>query len=172
MRWLTAIAAAVLLLTGCGAAERQRTAAGFNDADAAFATAMLRQHADGLAMVDDLRGHEVDPRLTEIGSAAVEAQGPEIEQLTTWLEDWEQPVPETSRDHANAHDEEGGDGDTSDARFAEQWITDRIDLLEKSVQIAETEVEQGQHHGAVKMARSIIKAHQAEIRQLDEIRGV
>ena len=172
MRRALAVAVAVLLLAGCGAPEREKTAAGFNDADAAFATAMLRQHADGLAMVDDLRGHDVDPRLMEIGSATREAQAPEIEQLTTWLEEWEEPVPETSRDHANAHEGEGEAGGTADDGFTEQWITDRIDQLEKSIEIAETEVEQGQHKGAIKLARSIIKSQQAEINELDELRGV
>ena len=34
-----------------------------------------------------------------------DAQAPEIETFTDWLTDWDEEVPETVRDHANAgHD--------------------------------------------------------------------
>ena len=168
VRNLSVLIALLVLLTACGSAEPERTAAGFNDADVEFATKLLPHHADAMAMVDQLDGRDLDPRLQEIADRIRETQALEIEQLTTWLEEWDQPVPETSRDHANAHDHEGEEGTVS----TEDWITDMIEHHESAIELAETEVETGQHQGAIKLAKAVIKAQQAEIDQLDELRGV
>ena len=65
----------------------------FNDADTEFATDMVQHHAQALAMVDLTRGRELDPGVERLAEAIRMAQSPEIEQMTTWLTDWGQPIP-------------------------------------------------------------------------------
>ena len=99
-------------LAACGGEEEPTEAedsgAAFNDADVAFATAMIQHHAQALVMVDLTMGQDLDPELAALGEQIRATQAPEIEQMADWLTDWDEPVPETVRDHANAH----GDGDT------------------------------------------------------------
>ena len=112
---LVALLAAMSVLAACGTnddasqQETQTAANGdtFNDADVAFATDMIQHHAQALSMVDLTMGRRLDPEVQQLAEDIREAQGPEIEQMTGWLTDWDQPIPETVRDHANAH----GDGE-------------------------------------------------------------
>ena len=100
-------------LAGCGddgeteAAQAEQTASNgevFNDADVDFATAMIPHHAQALVMVDLTLGRELSPEVQQLTEDIQAAQGPEIELMVDWLTQWDQPVPETMRDHTNAED--------------------------------------------------------------------
>ena len=86
----------------------------FNDADVAFATDMIQHHAQALVMVDLAAGRELDPQVQQLTEDIRAAQGPEIEQMTDWLTAWDEEVPETVRDHANAGGHDMGDMDDMD----------------------------------------------------------
>jgi uncharacterized protein (DUF305 family) len=114
-RALAATAAAIttLALAGCSSSESSAGGSGHNDADVDFASDMIQHHAQALEMVDLTLGRELDPQVVTLTEEIRAAQAPEIEKMADWLEDWDQPVPETSRDHANAHGGHG-DGPTTD----------------------------------------------------------
>lgn len=54
------------------------------------------------------------------------AQAPEIQTFTEWRTAWDQPIPETVRDHANAH----GDGSTVDVEMPGMLSAGEMDELE------------------------------------------
>jgi uncharacterized protein (DUF305 family) len=88
----------------------------FNGADVQFATDMIPHHAQAIEMVTLTDGRTLDPEVAQIAEAIRNAQSPEVETMVDWLTAWDQEVPETSLDHANAGhdmDEMGGtDGDS------------------------------------------------------------
>ena len=160
----------------------------FNQADVDFATEMIQHHAQALSMVDLIEGKMVSPELTNLAAQIRMAQGPEIETLVDWLGDWSQPIPETMRDHANAH----GDGDmemdsdmpgmmsaedmktlgaAQGAEFEQMWLEMMIEHHEGAVEMAKTEKEGGKFADAIDLANTIITAQDAEIDQMKTMLG-
>lgn len=185
-RTLTAaLLGALLVLTGCsGSAEGEGTGKGFNDADIAFATDMMQHHAQALQMVDLTLGRNLDPQVETLAEEIRAAQTPEIERMVDWLHDWEQPVPETVRDHANAHGEGTADTDlpgmmshaemeslenAEGDQFQTMWLQSMIDHHEGAVEMAEEEQENGENAQAVALAEDIIAAQEQEIETMKEL---
>jgi uncharacterized protein (DUF305 family) len=191
-RTLAAVAAALTLtLAGCASSESSADPSGFNDADVDFATDMIQHHAQALVMVDLSMGRDLDPEMVELTEEIRDAQAPEIEQMADWLEDWDQPVPETSRDHANAHAEEhgGDDGAEMDAdmpgmmtaeemdalenasgeEFRTMWLEMMIEHHQGAVEMAETVVEDGQNAEVRALAEDIVRTQSDEISTMQEL---
>ncbi|KQY57393.1 MULTISPECIES: DUF305 domain-containing protein [unclassified Nocardioides] len=192
---LTALLVVLATLTACGndedhgQAHDTKTAAGgseFNDADVAFATDMMQHHAQALVMVDMTMGRKLDPVVKDLVEAIRTAQAPEIEQMTDWLTEWDQPVPETARDHANAHGEgdmemdpempgmmsademaalEAADG----AEFERMWLEMMIEHHEGAVEMAKSEQAEGVNKDAIEMAKSIESSQQDEIATMEKL---
>lgn len=179
---LVAAAAALTFLAGCSG-ESSADPQGFNEADVDFASDMIQHHAQALEMVDMTVGRELDPDVAALAEQIRAAQAPEIEQMADWLEDWDQPVPETSRDHANAHAEGHGSGGDMDAdmpgmlgadeletlrsappeRFEAMFLSLMIEHHQGAVAMAEDVVEQGQNAETEELAHEIISAQEDEI---------
>lgn len=185
------VAAAALTLTACGNGDQQATdpvipaSAAFNDADVTFATEMIPHHAQALTMVDLTRGRSLDPGFEQLAQQILDAQGPEIETMKGWLVDWDQPVPETARDHTNADSGHGMGGmdnqdmpgmmsdadlaDLGDARgmdFEDMWLRMMIEHHEGAIEMARTEQADGEYPAAISLAHDIETAQQAEITQM------
>jgi len=177
---------------GAGAGADQTATNGdvFNDADVDFATSMIPHHAQALAMVDLTRGRELSPPAQALTEDIQAAQGPEIETMVDWLTGWDQPVPETMRDHVNAedpdgmggHDMEDMEGETEsdmpgmmtgaeladlDAaqgmEFEDMWLEMMIEHHEGAIEMAKDEQAEGVFPSAVDLAESIETSQQAEI---------
>jgi uncharacterized protein (DUF305 family) len=178
----TTTAALALVLAGCSSSGPESSGNGFNDADVDFASDMIQHHAQALEMVDLTMGRDLDPEFAELTERIRAAQAPEIEKMADWLTAWDQPVPETGRDHANAHSEDHGaagmDEDmpgmmsgqdmealesAPDAEFRDLWLQMMIEHHEGAVEMAEDEVEQGVNADAVALAEEIIAAQEKEI---------
>lgn len=186
----------LVLVAGCGSDDdaapptETRTAANgdvFNDADARFASNMLQHHAQALAMVDLTVGRDLDPELAALAEDIRNAQAPEIQTFTEWLTAWDRPIPETVRDHANAH----GDGSAADAEmpgmlsggemdeleaargseFHRLWLQLMIEHHEGAAQMARDEVEDGEFGPAVDLAESIEESQGAEIDRMKAMLG-
>ena len=98
-----------LTLTACGNDDdtssdtsAQLSATDHNDADVAFATDMIQHHAQALSMVDLTVDRTLDPEVQQLAEDIREAQGPEIETMSDWLQDWDEEILATMRDHSNA----------------------------------------------------------------------
>jgi uncharacterized protein (DUF305 family) len=194
---LAAIAVALaglFALAGCGDDEEPtnetRTASNgdeFNDADVAFATDMIQHHAQALSMVDLTLDRPLDQKVQKLAEDIRAAQGPEIEEMTDWLTAWDEPVPETVRDHANAH----GDGDldmgdmpgmmsaeemaaledTPDAEFQDLWLEMMIEHHEGAIEMAATERSDGHFEPAVQLAEAIESSQTDEIEVMQGLLG-
>lgn len=158
----------------------------FNQADVDFATDMIQHHAQALSMVDLTVGRDLSPELTRLADQIRAAQGPQIELMVDWLNEWDQPVPETMRDHANAH----GDGEIDidsdmpgmisaaqmDAleaahgqEFEQMFVELMIEHHEGAIEMAGVEKSDGEYPDAVALAEVIIETQQAEIDQMGRL---
>lgn len=191
-RTLAAAAAALTLtVAGCSASESSTDGKAYNDADVDFASDMIQHHAQALQMVDLTLGRKLDAEVVTLTEQIRTAQAPEIEKMADWLEDWDQPVPETSRDHANAHAQEHGesvDMDTdmpgmlsakeleslesaSGPEFQTMWLEMMIEHHEGAVEMAEAQVEEGSNAKAVALAEDIISTQEREISTMQDLLG-
>lgn len=157
----------------------------FNQADVDFATDMIQHHAQALVMVDLTDGKKLSPELTALAEQIRAAQGPEIETMVDFLNEWDQPIPETMRDHVNGghgEDDMGGMGDMggdmpgmaspddlaalADAEgeaFEQKWLELMIAHHEGALEMASTEQEDGEYAAAIDLAKAIESAQQDEI---------
>ena len=194
------LATGALVLSGCGGSDEEPTSSTtipasepFNDADVSFATGMIPHHAQALVMVDMTRGRDLDPEFEALTEQISAAQAPEIETMAGWLSDWDQPIPETMRDHANAEsdgshdmgdmgqmDDEDMPGMMSDqdfddlemmsgGGFEEMWLEMMIEHHEGAIEMAEEEIDEGEFPAAVDLAQSIVESQQAEIEQMEQM---
>ena len=192
-RLLPALLLPLLLgpLAACGGddepakAETEESDNGFNEADVEFATAMIPHHAQALVMVDMTMGRKVDPELAELAEQIRAAQAPEIEQMADWLTDWDEPVPETMRDHANAHgDAHMEDSDMpgmmsaedldelealSGTAFQVEWVESMIEHHEGAIEMAEDQLDRGEFPAALDLAEHIADAQSDEIETLEQL---
>ena len=83
-----------------------------NDVDVTFASEMIQHRAQALAMVDVTTGRDLSPEVAVLAEDIRAAQAPEIETMGDWLQEWGEDIPETVRDHANAHGGHDDGGDT------------------------------------------------------------
>jgi uncharacterized protein (DUF305 family) len=204
-RALSALALALTLgagLTACGDDSDAASPGGsaevstteHNDADVTFASDMIAHHAQAISMVDLTQDRPLDPQVQALAEDIRAAQAPEIETMADWLTQWDEEVPETMRDHANAghdmddmDDSDGMDhGDmpgmmtaddmdalenASDEEFQDMWLEMMIEHHEGAVEMAETEQEDGQFKDAVDLAGQIIETQNAEIDTMNDLLG-
>jgi len=189
-----------LALTACGNddggsnSSTQVSATEHNDTDVAFASAMLQHHAQALSMVDLTRNRPLDPEVQQLVKQIRDAQAPEIKTFTDWLTDWDEEVPETMRDHANAGHNmddmgdsmEGMDSDmpgmmsaddmtalndASDAEFQTMWLEMMVEHHEGAVEMAQAETEDGQYKPAIDLADNIVSSQTGEIETMKGLLG-
>jgi uncharacterized protein (DUF305 family) len=165
-----------------------------NDADVAFATDMIQHHAQALSMVDLTVDRTLDPEVQQLADDIREAQGPEIETMSDWLQEWDEEVPATMRDHSHAgHDREGmGDsmedldsdmpgmmsGDdfdqlenASDPDFQAMWLEMMVEHHEGAIEMASDQQENGQYKAAVDLAGDVADTQTAEIEEMKTLLG-
>lgn len=191
---LALAAAAPFLLVACGdddGAADVPQSADHNAADVAFATQMIPHHAQALDMVEMTEGRELTPEFSDLVDRIAAAQAPEIDQMASWLEEWDQPVPDTdggmSMDHGDMdHGDMDAMGDMpgmmsqedldelEDAEgdaFERMWMSMMIAHHEGAIEMAETELDEGEDADALELARSIAESQQAEIDEMQALLG-
>jgi len=185
-----------LVLGGCGgdeptASDDANARADHNEVDVAFASDMIQHHAQALAMVDLTVERTLDPEVQQLAEEIRAAQAPEIETLTDWLNQWDEPIPATVNDHVNAedgeHDMEGTDEDdtgmdmpgmmsdeemadleaASDAEFQDMFLEMMIEHHEGAIEMAKSEQEDGQYAPAISLAAGIEAAQGTEIETME-----
>ncbi len=185
-RRTVAAVAAVLTLAGCSDPTGTSSGPGHNEADVDFAGDMIQHHAQALEMVDLTMGRDLDPEVEQLTEQIRDAQAPEIERMADWLEEWDEPVPATSRDHASEHG--SGHGalaedmpgmmsaeamqrleDATGDEFQDLWLEMMIEHHEGAVEMAETQVEEGRNRRAIALAKEIIGAQEREIATMQDL---
>ena len=172
----------VLALGACGgdqpSGDTRTDDAGraYSSADVAFVSEMIQHHADALSMVDLTLDRDLSPEVQSLVEDIRATRGPEIEEMTDLLQEWDEPVPETSRHHANAHAEDHGDDEgtsaleqVSDADFEQVFLEQMITHHEEAIDMARTEQEQGTHQRVVELSRQIETAQRKEIELMESL---
>lgn len=174
--------AAALTLTGmlAACAEDASPAVQHNDADTQFAQMMIVHHEGAIDMADLVADRSTSPEVLALGERIADAQGPEIDLMTGWLETWGEEAPAempmegmdhggmdmdgTDPDEAMA-ELEGLEGDAFDDRFLELMIAHH----EGAIEMAQDELADGEAPEALELAQAIIDAQEAEITEMEEL---
>ncbi|WP_243073718.1 DUF305 domain-containing protein [Microbacterium sp. SS28] len=184
----TALAAA-LVLAGC--APQQSTMPGtnhesgmmsssesadFNDADAMFATMMIPHHEQAIEMADAvLTKEDVDARVTDLATKIKEAQGPEIETMQGWLQDWGVADDSDSSDGMGHGDGMMSEDDmaaldaTTGPEASRVFLEQMIMHHEGAIEMAQAEIDAGQNPDAVALANKIVEDQTAEIATMQDL---
>lgn len=189
--------AAVVSLAGCGAgAESQpgsvgasgsssssssQESAAHNDADVMFAQMMIPHHQQAVEMSDVVLAKEgISPEVMDLATRIKDAQAPEIETMTGWLEAWGEPM---AMDGMEGHSMDGMDsmeGMLSEDQMAELESAEADDAArmfletmtahhEGAVAMAEEEIENGENPDAIALAEAIVAAQEAEIEEMRDL---
>ena len=138
-----------------------------------------------------LAKEDIPADVTALAEQIKAAQGPEIAQLESWLEQWGEPtaMPETGNNDMPGMDmDEGMDGmegmqmegmmseedmqalsEAQGVDAARLFLEQMIAHHEGAVDMAQTEIEDGQFPDAVEMARTIVETQQQEIETMREL---
>jgi uncharacterized protein (DUF305 family) len=196
------VLAALMISAGCGGSESATehpaehgstgsTSAGaapsaqdHNDADVTFAQHMIPHHRQAVEMSDVVLAIErIDPRVAELATSIKAAQGPEINQMQGWLDQWGDP-PMPPMTPSEGHDMSGMSGDAMGMMSGEQmtvlknakgveasrlFLTGMITHHEGAIAMAQNEIKDGRFPPAVELARMIVTTQQQEI---DTMKGI
>ncbi|WP_247828537.1 DUF305 domain-containing protein [Arthrobacter antioxidans] len=160
-----------------------------NDVDVMFAQMMIPHHQQAVEMSDMMLSKDnISPEITDLATKIKDAQGPEIETMTGWLEAWDEPMePEGGMEGhsmSTMGSDMGGSGSMegmmsedqmSQLESAEGTEASRIFLEsmtahhEGAVSMAENEIENGQNPQAIELAETIVETQNAEIAEMEEL---
>lgn len=183
--------AAILTLAACGndadpsgsSGDDGAATAQFNGADVAFAQNMIPHHQQAVQMAQMADDHAGSPEVKQLAEDIEAAQGPEIDQMTQWLEAWGQDVPSDSMGHDDmGHgDPSGGmpgmmdqeDMDRLDQASGDAWdqmfLTSMIEHHEGAIEMARREKANGKNPEAVDLAKKIETDQKAEIAKMRDM---
>jgi uncharacterized protein (DUF305 family) len=127
----------------------------FSNSDLMFAQMMIPHHQQAIEMSELAQTSAADQRVKDLAAVIASEQGPEIEQMKSWLEATGTPS------HVD-HDMSMG-GMVSEAQMAElsQASGAEFDRLFLELMILH-------HEGAIDMAQMILDSDNAEVRRLGE----
>jgi uncharacterized protein (DUF305 family) len=186
MRRLPTSLAALLLMFGlaaCGYYSEKESAAPaesassrrHNVADVQFATDMIQHHSQALEMVNLAIGRDLRPKVSQLVDDIMAAQTPEVTMMTTWLEEWDEEIPETSMDHSGhgtsdldmpgmaSKDDMSALESASDAKFEQMFLTMMIEHHNGAIEMAETALAEGQNAKAKELAQQVIDGQTVQV---------
>ncbi|MBN9098022.1 MULTISPECIES: DUF305 domain-containing protein [unclassified Pseudonocardia] len=172
--------------TGAGAPSASSSATvQHNDADIAFVQGMIPHHTQAVAMAQLVDGRASSPKVIELAKQIEQAQGPEITQMQGFLSSWNVAAAPTGSMGGMAG--MGGMGGTSGmsgmmtdqqmqqldsangAAFDRMWLQMMTEHHNGAVEMAQTELRDGQNPEAKALAQKIIDAQQAEITTMKQL---
>lgn len=147
-----------------------------NAGDEIFTTMMIPHHEQAIEMSDMILAKDgIDPRVTELAQQVKDAQGPEIAQMRGWLTEWGVDAPEDMGGHSMGDDGMMGEEDmaaleaASGVEAARLFLEGMIVHHEGAIDMAESELAQGQHAEVRELAQQVIDGQSAEIAEMREI---
>lgn len=148
----------------------------FNEADVTFAQGMIPHHEQAVEMAELAEDRAESSEVKDLAARIEAAQDPEVALMTGWLEDWDEPV--------DAGGQMGGmDGmsgmmsdedvtaleDADGAVFDELFLEMMAEHHRGAIDMAETEVAEGEHAEALDLAETIIDTQTAEVAEIEEL---
>lgn len=196
---VTALTVATVIASCGGSATTQETstspnlpqttsipaAAAHNHADLMFTRHMIPHHQQAIQMSDMVLVKQgIDPRVVDMATQIKAAQGPEIEQMQAWLEQWGMPkmpggpgmgMPEmpgmgmpgmegmlSPADMQALQAAEGAEG-------SKLFLIQMIRHHQGAIVMARNEIANGQYPDTVALAESIVSSQQKEIDTMQQI---
>lgn len=173
-------------LAGSGATNTAPTAIGtpakepVNAADVSFATMMIAQHTQSMAMVDLALKRAADAKVKALAPKIKAGEVPELARMSGWFTSVGSPVPAAGHDMSmpgmEAHPEgvmsakEMTDlGKATGSGFDRMWLQLMIRHHKGAVSMARTELTKGSSPDGKQVARSIIDRQSAEIATMTSI---
>lgn len=147
-----------------------------NDADVAFVQGMVPHHEQAIQMSELVIANGDDPTVIALVEQINAAQGPEIDQMNTWLDDWD--IDPAGSDGMDGMD--GANGMMSDdemdmmseamgADLDRMFLETMIRHHQGAIRMAEVELEEGSNADVLALAQGIIDGQQAEIDQMQSM---
>ena len=147
-------------------------------ADIMFGQMMIPHHEQAVVMSDYALENTSNPEVLALAEQIKAAQQPEIEQMTSWLEEWGVPVM-SGMDAMGAHAGHGMSGmitdeqldelaGATDADFDVLYLAYMIDHHEGAIDMAQSVVD-SQDPRVAALAAAIIEAQRAEIVQMQRL---
>lgn len=148
-------------------------AADHNGSDTMFVQGMIPHHAQAVEMSDIiLKQQGIDARVTALATKIKAAQAPEIEIMTGWLKDWNEPT-QTPGGHSMTGMMSGEDLSKLDAaegtEAAKLFLSQMIAHHEGAVEMANAEVRSGKNAEATQLAKDIAASQTDEIQEMKEL---
>jgi uncharacterized protein (DUF305 family) len=154
--------------------------AGYNSDDIAFATNMIPHHQQAVEMSALVFDRSTNPGLVKLSSDIAAAQGPEIETMKVFLVQWkENPDTDTGSGHGGHGGMQGMVDDATMTRLASLngtefdrlWLESMIAHHQGAIEMAKSELANGENVDAKSLANNIITTQQAEIGQMKQMLG-
>ena len=178
------------LVAACGggddASPDSSADSGHNDMDVSFATGMIPHHAQAVEMADMAVSMADDSEVVDLANQIKDAQQPEIDTMSGWLEAWGEDVPDTSMgsmsgmDHGDMNSGMSGMMSPEDmqrlegasgATFDEMFLEMMIEHHQGAIEMSQTELQDGENADAKALAQTIIDAQEAEIATMEGLFG-
>lgn len=158
-------------------------AAAHNKADMIFASMMIPHHEQAIEMSEIILATPgIDPRVVDLARQIAAAQGPEIQKMQGWLDDWDMAdMPgHGGMDGPGTAGMPGMAGMMSAAQMealdnaegieaSKLFLTGMIAHHEGALTMARDEIDNGEFPDAVALATSILDSQQKEIDTMNEI---
>jgi uncharacterized protein (DUF305 family) len=184
------------VLTACGSNDESGTdgMAGMSDsgsessssadtADVAFAQLMIPHHEQAVEMADLALKYATTTEVKDLASEIKGAQGPEIEQMTQWLQDWGAPTSMASSDGDMGDMDMGGMGsdgmmseeamqglaESRGAEFDQMWLQMMIAHHEGAITMAQQVLDTTNNAEVTTLANDIVQTQQAEIESMQRL---
>ncbi len=194
-RLLAATAVAGLALAGCASgadtAAPGSTGSGSsavasqgtqNDADITFAQGMIPHHRQAVEMAELAVGRSENPEVLDLATRIGAAQGPEIETMTGWLQEWgaEVPAGDAMGGMSGMEGMEGMEGmmtpeqmqaleQSTGAAFDRMFLEMMVGHHRGAVEMAQVELDEGADPAALELAQTIIDTQQSEITEMETL---
>ncbi len=155
--------------------------AGYNAADIAFADNMIPHHKQAIELARLVPDRSTNPELKTLADQIPAAQQPEINILNVFLVQWnENPEAGSGGADGQAGHGQSMDGMVDDATVAKLeslrgtefdtlWLQSMIAHHQGAVEMAKTEIADGENVDAIAMAKTMAAAQEAEIGQMKKL---
>jgi len=160
-------------MPGMGSSASASPSANVNNADMQFTMMMIPHHEQAVEMADMILGKDgIDERVLTLAEQIKAAQGPEIELMESWLDEWGTPMGDMGgMDHGGMMSDtdmqalEDATGAEASRLFLEQMIVHH----EGAIEMAQDEVDNGQNPDVITLAENIIASQTTEISTMEDI---
>ena len=186
--------AAALTLTACGdnaggtdpghgmnmgRSSSSSSMAGEGEAiDIAFAQLMIPHHQQAVAMADLALQHAKSADVQSLAAQIKSAQGPEIEQMKAWLDEWGAPMEMSEGEHemggmtmSGMMTDDAMDvlAESRGAGFDRMWLQMMIAHHQGAIQMAQDVLEESSNDEVTALAQAIVDGQAAEIDTMQQL---